>query len=164
MRAVLQILERIISNKQKKKTEKLSILHRLLIYESHIYMLRIFFSKKTSTCPSYQLQLEAYCILLHPKLKIKFYTCWNPNWLIKDMSNCLSYLTVNLYLCFLFHDNNSVTINKFKKWITMPACFRNGKVLYSTLVLNFNDWPFGVIVTGHIRAKSAQNVIHWGVG
>ena len=42
MRVVLQILERIISNKQK-KTKKFSILHQLLIYESHIYMLKIFF-------------------------------------------------------------------------------------------------------------------------
>ena len=50
MRVVLQILERIISNKQK-KTKKLSILHRLLIYESHIYMLRIFFLKKNFDVP-----------------------------------------------------------------------------------------------------------------
>ena len=91
--------------------------------------------------------------LNHPRLKIKFYTLWNRNWLKKYMPNCMP---VKLYLFFLFHNNNSVTINKFKKWITISACFRNGKISYSTLALNFKDWPFGVIVTHHFRPKSGH--------
>ena len=116
---------------------------------------------KISTCSSYQLQLEAYTILHHPKLnhlklKIKFYTRWTPNWLKKCMPNSLLYLTLKLYLSFLFHNNNSVTINKFKKWFTIFACFRNGKISSSTLALNFKGWPFDVIVTRHFRPKSGH--------
>ena len=37
-----------------------------------------------------------------------------------------------LYLSFLFHNINSITINKFKKWITIPACFRNEKISYTS--------------------------------
>ena len=107
--------------------------------------------------------MEACYILLHPKLRIKFYTRCNHNWLIKDTPKCLFYLTVNPYLCFLFHNNNSATICKPKKWITIRACFRNWKTSYSTLVLNFKDWPFGVIVTRPFRTKSGQNVIYLGV-
>ena len=33
-----------------------------------------FISKKNSNWSSYQLQLEAYYVLLHPKQEIKFYT------------------------------------------------------------------------------------------
>ena len=85
--------------------------------------------------------------LNHPRLKIKFYIPWNSNWLKKYMPNCMPYVTVKLYLSFLFHNNNSVTINKFKKWITIS---------YSTLALNFKNWPFGVIVTHHFRPKSGH--------
>ena len=49
----------------------LSILHRLRIkqlYDEDFILLKI------STLSLYQLQLEAYYILLHPKLKIKSYT------------------------------------------------------------------------------------------
>ena len=114
------------------------------------------------TCSSYQLRLQAhYYILLNPKLndprlKIKFDTPWNRNWLKKYMPNCMSYVTVKLYLSFLFHNNDSVTIIRFKKWITIPVCFRNGKISCSTLALNFKDWPFGVIVTRHFRPKSGH--------
>ena len=125
-------------------------------YESCKFMLRILSFFKTSSCSSYQLQLEAYCFLLHPKLRIKFYTYWNINWFKKNMPNCLSYLTVNLYLSFLFYINISVTIFKFKKWITIPSCFRNEKISYSALALNFNDWPFGIIVIRHFRPKSGH--------
>ena len=102
------------------------------------------------------MQREAYYILLHLKLKIKFYTHWNLNWLKKYMPNCLPYLTANLYISFLFPSNYLVTIFKFKKWITISACFRNGKASYSTLALNFKDWPFGIIVTWHFRPKSGH--------
>ena len=102
------------------------------------------------------MQLEAYRILLHPKLKIKFYNHWNPNWLKKYMPNCLSYLTVNLFLSFLFHNKNSVTIFQLKKWITIPDSFRNGKISYSTLALNFKDWIFSIIATLCLRPKSGH--------
>ena len=88
---------------------------------------------------------------------MKFCTHWNPSWLKKYTANCLSYVTVNLYLSFLFHNNNSVyTIFTWKNWITIPASFRNGEILYSTLALNFKDWPFGIIVTRHFRPKSGH--------
>ena len=112
---------------------------------------------------------------------MKFCTHWNPSWLKKYTANCLSYVTVNLYLSFLFHNNNSVyTIFTWKNWITIPASFRNGEILYSTLALNFKDWPFGIIVTRHFRPKSGhlndrvyckpieqltlKNVTQWEVG
>ena len=111
-------------------------------------------------CSSYQLQLEAYVLihskLSHPNLKRKFYTLWNPNWQKKDMSNCLPDVTIKLYLSFLFHNNNWVTTIKFKKWIAIPPCFRNGKISYNTLALNFKDWSFGVVVTRHFRPKSGH--------
>ena len=50
------------------------------------------------------------------------------------MPNYLSYLIVNLYLSSLFY--NSVIINMFKKWITIPVCFRNWRISYCILVLN----------------------------
>ena len=37
------------------------------------------------------------------------------------------------HLPFLLHNNNSVTINKLKKWITIPVCFRNGNISYTSL-------------------------------
>ena len=138
---------------RKKQNILLSILHRLRITQIYV---ADFILLKISKCSSYQLQLEADYILLHPKLKRKFYTRWNPKWLKKYMPNCLPYLTVKLYLSFLFHNNNSVTINKFKKWIIIPACFKNRKIWYSTLALNFTDWPYGVIVTRHFRPKSGN--------
>ena len=122
-------------------------------YESHKYMLRILFYKKIRRA-YHQLQLEACYILLHPKLKIKFCTRWNPNWLENYMPNYLCYLTVNLYLSSLFYYDNSVIINMFKRWITIPVCFRNWKISFIQYTsLEFNDWPFGVIVTRHFRPK-----------
>ena len=90
----------------------LSILHRLPI----TYVEGFIFTK-ISTCLSYQLQLEAYYILFHPKLKIKFYTRWNSNWLKKYMPNCLCYLNVNLYLSFLFPNNNSASSKSELKFL-----------------------------------------------
>ena len=135
---------------------------RLLIkskkfYESHKYMFEILFYYKFWRVHQTSLQLDAYYILLHPKLKIKLYNRWNPKWLKRYMPIPLPYLTVKLYLSFLFHYNNLVTINKFKTWITIPACFRNGKISYSTLALNFKDWNFSGIVTwpksGHLNDR-----------
>ena len=56
----------------------------------------------------------------------------------------------------MFHNNNSVTINKFKKRFTIPACFRNGKISYGPLTLNLKDWPFGVFVTWQFMPKSGH--------
>ena len=133
-----------------KKKNKLSILHRLRITQTYVedWILR---------CLSYQLQLDVYHILLHPKLKMKFYTHGNPNLLKKYMANCLSYLTVSLCLSFLSHNHNSVyTIFTSKNWIAIPVSLRNGKISYSTLALNFKDWPFGIIATRHFRPKSGH--------
>ena len=95
-----------------------SILHRLRIKK--IY---------AEDISSYLLQLEAYYILTHTKLKINFHIGWNSNWLEEYTSNCtLSFL--------LFHNNKSITINKFKKWISIPACFENGKLSYTSLELH----------------------------
>ena len=121
-----------------------------------MYVEDFFFFFQNSSCSSYHLQLEVYYILLHPKLKKKFYTHWNPNWLKKYMPNCLSYLTVNLFLSFVFHNKNSVTIFQLKKWITIPESFRNGKISYSTLALNFKDWIFSIIATLRLRPKSGH--------
>ena len=100
------------------------------------------------------MQFEAYYILHDPKLKIKFYTSWNFNWLKKYMSNCLSYLTICLINClstsvffFLFHNNISVTINKFKKRITIPACFKKWE--------NFIEYT-NLNVTRRFRPKSGH--------
>ena len=136
----------------KNKKELLSILYRLRITQIYV---ENFILQNISTC-SYQFQLETYYILLHSKLKIMFYTRWNPNWLEKYTANCLSYLNVNLYLSFLLLNNNSATMNKFREWITIPACFRNGRTSCSTLALNLKDWHFGVIVTRHFRSKSSH--------
>ena len=57
------------------------------------------------------IKVETYCIVLNPKLKIKFCTRWNPKCFEKYMSSCI--------LSFLFHNNNSITINKFNKWATI---------------------------------------------
>ena len=141
----LQIFETITGKKYKK------IYFQFCIdYESHKCMLKIFFFFfQTSSCLSYHLQLEVYYVLLHSKLKKKFYTHWNPNWFKKYMPNCLSYLTVNLFLSVLFH------IFQLKKWI-IPDSFRNGKISYSTLALNFKDWIFSIIATLCLRPKSGH--------
>ena len=57
-------------------------------------------------------KVETYRTLLNPKLKIKFYTRWNPKWFEKYLPNCILSF-------FLFHNNNSITINKFKRWATI---------------------------------------------
>ena len=62
--------------------ELLLILHRLqikqIIVEDYIF-------KKISMFSSYQSQLKAYYISLHPKTSE---TCWSPDWLKKYMPNC----------------------------------------------------------------------------
>ena len=57
-----------------------------------------------------------------------------------------------LHLSFPFYNNNSVTINKLKKWIIILACFGIG--IFHTLALNFNGWLFDVIVTSPLKPKS----------
>ena len=101
-------------------------------------------------CSSYQLQLKAYYVLLHRK------NPWNllKPWLAKTLTGSKSTCPTVLHRSFLFHINNSITINKLKKWITISACYRNG--IFHTLVLNFKDWHFGVIVRRHFRPKSVH--------
>ena len=73
MRLVLQILETITrkkQNKNKKTFQSASTTNHTDIYWG-------FFSKKKSIGSSYQLWLEAYYILLHPKIKIKHHTSCN---------------------------------------------------------------------------------------
>ena len=40
---------------------------------------------------------------------------------------------VNALFLFLFHNNNWIIINKLKKWITIPVCFRNAKTSNTSL-------------------------------
>ena len=75
---------------------------------------------------SHQLQLKAYNILLHAKFMVNFCTPWNTN-LFKI------YMPNSLCLSFQFHDNNSVTISMSENWIGLTACFRNGKISYTSL-------------------------------
>ena len=136
-------------------------------------MLRIIFPKKSSTGSLYQSQLKAYYILLHPKKLRNLLKPWLTETLIGSKSTCPTVL----HLSFLFHNNNSVTINKLIKWITIPPVSKMG--IFHTLALNFMDWPFRVIVTRHFRPKSGhlneivyckridrtlKNVIHWRSG
>ena len=106
----LQILETITCQKitRKKFKKKLSILHRLGITQICIEDFIIFFSKFRGahhTSCNWKLNL----VLLHLKVKIKFYTHWNPYWVKNYMGNCLFYLTVNLY--FLFR---SIILNQLR--------------------------------------------------
>ena len=98
------------------------------------------------------MQLEAYYILLHCKLKIKLYTHWNRNWLKKYMPNCLSYLTVNL---FLFCSVVIIQLRSLSLKSELQFLFASemGKILYSTLTLNFKDWPFGMVIIPNFRPK-----------
>ena len=80
--------------------------------------------KKKSTYSSQQLLLKetSYSILRNHE------TCWNPDWL-------QMYMPTVLCISFLFHNDTSITINKLKKWITIPDCFRNGNLSYNSLEL-----------------------------
>ena len=81
----------------------------------------LFKTKKYCQCSSCQLQLKAYYILLHPKLKVNFCTPWNPD----------SEVNANCTLSFFSHNSNSVTISMSEKWITLTNSFRNGKIAYT---------------------------------
>ena len=112
-----QLLVKRLLIKSKKK--KLSILHRLRITQIYVEDF-IFLSFKISKCSSYQLQLEAYYVLLHPKLKIKFYTHWNPNWLKK-------YLSVNLYFLFCSKMLNQLRSLSLKNELQVLSVSEMGK-------------------------------------
>ena len=88
-------------------------------------------------CSSYQSQLRAYCIFLHPKI------LWNllKPWLAETLTGWKSTCPTVLCLSFLFHNNNSTTINKLKKWIIIPASFRNGNISFTNL--EFESWKSG---------------------
>ena len=59
-------------------------------------------------CTHVKIKVEPYFILLHPKLKLSSIPAETLN---GSKSTCLS----PFCLSFLFHNNNSITINKFKK-------------------------------------------------
>ena len=106
------------------KTKKITTNYASTTNQINIYW-RFFLKQKLS---SYQLQLKAYYILLHPKLEVNFCTFWNTNWLKMYMHNCT--------LSFRIHNNNSITISMSGKWITPIVCFRNEKISYT----NFEFW------------------------
>ena len=99
------------------------------------------------------MQLEAHCILFHIRLKIKFFTHWNPNWFEKYMPNCQSYPAVNLFLfcSILITQLLSISLKSELQFLTVSEYWK----LY-TLALNFKDWPFDAIVTRHFRPKSGH--------
>ena len=81
-------------------------------------------------CTHVSRKVETYYILLNPKLKIKFYTRWNPKWFVKNTPNCI--------LSFFWMTQLLSISSKSELQL---ACFIH------TLALNFKDWTFGVIVT-----------------
>ena len=63
-------------------------------------------------CTQVSIKVETYYFLPNPKLKITIYICRNPKWFERYIPNCILF-------SFLFLDNNSVTINKSRKWATI---------------------------------------------
>ena len=90
-------------------------------------------------CTHVSRKVETYYILLNPKLKIKFYTRWNPKWFVKNTPNCI--------LSFFWMTQLLSISSKSELQL---ACFIH------TLALNFKDWTFGVTVTRHFRPKSGR--------
>ena len=123
-----------------KKKLKVSILHQLRIKQ--IYD-EDFIFQRNSTC-SYQLQLDAYYVLLHPKLKTKLYTHWNHNCFEKYMVNGTIFLFCSIIIPQLLPSS-------FKSELPFLPGSEMGN--FHTLVLNFKNWPFSVIVKRHFRSK-----------
>ena len=117
-----------------------------------------YFFFKISWCSSYQLQLEAQFSLTPSWGKDKVLYTLKPllsqklHGQLPVLPNCKPLLS------FPFHNTKSVTIFKFKKWVTIPACFKNGEISYSILAFNFKNWPFGIIVTRHSRPESDHSI------
>ena len=78
------------------------------------------------TRSSWLFQFEAYYILLHAKLRIN-------STLAEKFTGTKSTFPTVLYLSVLFHNDNSIIINKLKKWIIILAWFRNGNISYTSL-------------------------------
>ena len=124
-------------------------------YESHKYMLRILFYKKIRRA-YHQLQLEACYILLHPKLKIKFCTRWNPNWLENYMPNYLCYLTVNLIFLLCSIMITQLLSTCLKGELQFLSVSEIGKFhSYSTLALNLTTDLLALLLHG----TSGQNQV-----
>ena len=123
----LQILEKILVKTLLVKNKKSSFNSASLADRRNICW--GFYFSKISTCSSYQLLLEANYIWLHPKLKLKLYTHWNPNWLKKCMPNCLSYLTVNLFLfCSKIVTQSQLLSTSFKEGNYNSCLFQKWKI------------------------------------
>ena len=112
-----------------------------------------------------------YSVLTGKKQEILFLkrkTCFSVS-----LDGPLSTYPIAFCLSFLFHNNNSITMNKFKKWATI-------RMFYSYISLEIWGLTLGVIVTRPFRPKSGplnkrvyckpidrtlkMIYIHWRVG
>ena len=120
----------------------LSILHRLQIKQINV---EDYIFKNTSICLSYQSQLKAYYILLHPKKP------WNllKSWLAQKVHD-------RLYPIFLFCSiiTTQLLSTSLKSELQFWPVSELG--IFHTLVLDFKDWLFDIIVTRHFRPKSVH--------
>ena len=109
--------------------------------------------EKCLKCSSNQYQLKSYYILLSFKHYVNFYTTSIEKWLKKYIV-----CPIVLYFSFQFKINNSITICRSQKWITLlhllPASEMDKRY---TLALNFGVWSIVITVTSHLKPKSSHS-------
>ena len=95
-----------------------------------------YFTTKVETCH----------ILLNPKLKIKFYTRWNPKWFEKYLPNCI----LSFFFCSIII-TQLLSISS-KGELQFALCLFHS-FSFNPYALNFKNWKISVIVTRHFKPK-----------
>lgn len=117
----------------------MSVMHRLWIKK---YMLKKPRSAHHSSC---NWKLIISCSILSQRGKLI------PS---ETLSGSKGKCQTILQFFFQVHKNNSITINRSNKWITVTIYFRNGNITY--IIFTFGNWLFSVTATWHFRLKSSH--------
>ena len=121
---------------------KILILPRLQIKQINI---EDYIFKNISICSSYQSQLKAYYILLHPN------NPWNllKQWLVRTVD---AQLYPIFYFCSIM--TTQLLLTSLKSELQLWTVSELG--IFHTLALNFNGWTFEVIIIRHFRPTSVH--------
>ena len=100
---------------------------------------------KILTCSWYQLQLKAYYTSLDSE------NSWNllKPWLAQKVH--VQLYSIFLFCCIITTQLLSTSLKSELQFLSVSEMG-----IFYTLVLNFKDWPFDVMVSRHFRPKSGQ--------